>query len=136
MKLKDCKIRKVLECESSENILDIAKKLRDNKERHIIVTDKKFPIGIISTTDINNRVVAENKNLLKTKAKDIMTSPILVKDINEPTTMTYIEMIKNNTFSCPVTEDKKLIGTIDLKEIMNHIVKLKPQKDQTSSVKK
>lgn len=128
MEINDCKLRTVISCNKNEDTVSIAKKLRDNKERHIIVTDNEKPIGIISTTDINNRVVAENKDLKKTKAESIMTSPIIVKDINEPLVQTYIEMIKQNIFSCPITRDDKLIGVLDLKELMNHIVKLKPQK--------
>ncbi|MBR9705780.1 CBS domain-containing protein [Candidatus Pacearchaeota archaeon] len=126
--IKDCKLREVISCDNTEDIVTVAKKLKNEKQRHIIVTEKDKPIGIISTTDINNRVVAENKDLKKTKAQSIMTSKILVKDINEDLVQTYLEMIKDNIFSCPVTTDEKLIGTLDLKEVMNHIVKLKPEK--------
>lgn len=128
MIIKDCKLRKILNCEKNTNILEIAKTLRDNKERHIIITDNKRPIGIISTTDINNRLVAENKNPIETKASEIMTTHILVKDINEKITQTYIEMIKEDVFSCPVTENQELKGVIDLKELMNHLVKLNLKK--------
>jgi len=128
MEIKDCKLRKVISCDKEENIVNVSKKLRDNKERHIIVTDNEKPIGIISTTDINNRVVAENKDIKKTKAGEIMTSPIIIRDINAPLVQTYIDMIKQNTFSCPITKDNKLIGVLDLKELMNYIVKLKPPK--------
>ncbi len=128
MEIKDCKLRKVISCDKNEDIVNIAKKLRDNKERHIIVTENEKPIGIISTTDINNRAVAENKDLKKTRARDIMTFPIVIRDINAPLVQTYIDMIKQNTFSCPITKDNKLIGVLDLKELMNHVVKLKPQK--------
>ena len=89
----------------------------------MIVTDNKKPIGIISTTDINNRLVAENKNPMKTKAEEIMTAPILTKDINENLTQAYIEMIKENIFSVPITENEKLKGTLELKEAMEKLVK-------------
>lgn len=125
MKIKECNLKKVISCDITDNAIDIAKKLRDNKERHIIVLEKQKPVGIISTTDINNKVVAENKDLKKTKAKDIMTSKILVKDINEEITPVYIEMIKENIFSCPVVCNGELKGSIDLKELMNSLVKLK-----------
>ena len=124
MKIKDCELIEVLSCEKDENIVKIAKSLRDKKQRHIIVTDSGKPVGIISTTDINNRLVAENKNPEKTKAKDIMTKDILVKDIEEPLTQAYIEMIKKNIFSCPITQKEKLKGTLELKEAMKNLAKL------------
>jgi len=124
MKIKDCELIEVLSCEKDENIVKIAKSLRDKKQRHIIVTDSGKPVGIISTTDINNRLVAENKNPEKTKAKDIMTKDILVKDIEEPLTQAYIEMIKKNIFSCPITQKEKLKGTLELREAMKNLAKL------------
>jgi signal-transduction protein with cAMP-binding, CBS, and nucleotidyltransferase domain len=125
MKINDCKLRDVISCDVADNIIAVANKLRKEKERHIIVTRNKKPVGIISTTDINNRVVAVERNLKKTNAEDVMTSNLLIKDENEPIVGTYVEMIKKHVFSCPVTKKDKLIGAIDLKELMNHIVKLK-----------
>ncbi len=123
MKIKDCKLKEVLSCDKYENIVEVAKILREKRQRHMIVTDNKKPIGIISTTDINNRLVAENKNPMKTKAEEIMTAPILTKDINENLTQAYIEMIKENIFSVPITENEKLKGTLELKEAMEKLVK-------------
>ena len=123
MKIKYCKLKEVLSCDKYENIVEVAKILREKRQRHMIVTDNKKPIGIISTTDINNRLVAENKNPMKTKAEEIMTAPILTKDINENLTQAYIEMIKENIFSVPITENEKLKGTLELKEAMEKLVK-------------
>lgn len=123
MQLKECKLRKVMECDDNTPIVEVAKKLKENRERHIIVTKNKKPVGIISTTDISNRVVAENKNLKEVKAKEIMTSQILVKDINESAEKVYIEMIRENLFSIPIVEDGKLKGILDIKELMTNLVK-------------
>jgi signal-transduction protein with cAMP-binding, CBS, and nucleotidyltransferase domain len=48
---------------------------------------------------------------------------IIVKDINEPATEVYIEMIRENLFSIPITENGKLKGVLDLKELMNNLIK-------------
>jgi len=124
MKISDCKLKEVLSCDKYENLVEVAKILREKHQRHMIVTDKKKPIGIISTTDICNRLVAENKNPMKTKAEEIMTAPILTKDINENLTQAYIEMIKENIFSVPITEDEKLKGTLELKDAMEKLAKV------------
>jgi len=128
MIIKNCNLIKVVSCDKKEGIVDVAKKLKRNKVRHIIVTDNNKPMGLISTTDINNRVVAMNKDLKKTKAEDVMTSPILTKDANDSLPQAYMEMIKANVFSCPITKNNKLIGVLDLKEAMNCIVKNSPSK--------
>jgi CBS domain-containing protein len=122
MKVEDCKLRKILECSLEDSVINVAKKLKDSRERHIIVTDKGNPKGIISTTDINNRVVAEGKDPKKTKAKEIMTATIKIIDIEEPIGKVYFDMVKSNIFSCPVVKNKKLQGVLDLKEALNIIV--------------
>jgi len=127
-KIKDCNLREAISCEKSTSVLEVAKKLRDNEERHIIVTEEGRPIGLISNTDINNRLVAEEKDPKSTTAEEIMTKKILVKDIEESLAKAYVDMLGNNIFSCPVTEEGKLKGTLDLKEAMNHLAtKIKPQ---------
>lgn len=128
MKIKEIKLRKIIQCDREESIVDVAKKLRKNKERHIVVTDKKRPVGIISTTDITNRVVAENKNLSKTTAKQIMTTQIMVRDIEESLGKVYFEMIKQSIFSCPITKKDKLVGILDLKNATSSLIKAKLRK--------
>jgi CBS domain-containing protein len=123
MKISDCKIESALSCDKNDSVFKVAKILRDKKERYIIVTKDKLPVGIISTTDINNRVVAENKMPKEIKAGEIMTSPILTKDVSDSLAQTYFEMIKANFFSCPVTKNKKFVGIISLKEVTKHLIK-------------
>ncbi|MBU0957520.1 MAG: CBS domain-containing protein [Nanoarchaeota archaeon] len=128
MKLKQLELKKAIFCEKNNDIVSVAKKLKKEKQRHIIVVDSKKPIGLISTTDINNRLVAENKDPKKTKAIDIMTSPILIKDIEDSVVETYTDLVKSNTYSCPVTEKGNLKGTIELRDIINHLAKIQLNK--------
>lgn len=125
MEVNECNLREVISCDKKDKVVDVARKLKEGRERHIIVTDKKKPVGIISTTDMNNRVVAENRDPKATVAEEIMTSPIMTCDIKASLAKTYFDMLKNSIFSCPVTDKGKLKGTLDVKEAMNHLVKSK-----------
>ena len=125
MKIKDCQIKDVLECDDNKSIVEIAQILKKNNSRHVIITDNKKPVGIISITDISNRVVAEGKDPKKTKAKDIMTKNIFYKDIESLLSDTYVEMVKNNMISCPVTQNNKLIGVVELREVMGKLSQIK-----------
>mgnify|MGYP001599062746 FL=1 len=102
MQVKNCTLIKSLSCKESLNVVEVARILRDNKQRRIIVVDENdLPIGIISTTDINNGVVAENKDASKLKAKEIMTSPIyLTCDINDNLNDIFNKMLKHESFFC------------------------------------
>lgn len=123
MIVKECTLIKPLSCRPDENALQVAKLLRRNKQRRIIVVDNdNSPIGIVSTTDMNNRVVAENKSPQKTTAKDIMSSPIyLVCDINDDLNEVFKKMVEHESFFCPVTKNKKLYGVLTYGELSRRI---------------
>jgi len=122
MQVKDCTLIKPLYCNKDTNAVEVAKILRENKQRRIIIVDdSEFPIGIISTTDINNRVVAGNKDALRLKASDIMTSPIyLTCDINDKLNDIFEKMIKHESYFCPVIQDNKLYGVLTYGETIKY----------------
>ncbi len=123
MLVKNCTLIKPLCCNEDDSVVKAAKILRKNKQRRLIVINKeKEPVGIISTTDLSNRVVAENRLPETLKAKDIMTAPIyLVCDIKDSLDMLYEKMLKHKSFFVPVTKNKKLFGIITYGEIIKRI---------------
>lgn len=125
MNLDLCGLRGVESCSENDSALEVSRTLRDKKTRYLVVLEGEVPKGIISVTDINNRVVAEGKNPEKTKAKDIMTKSLMVKEVGEDLTQVYLEMLKRNIYSCVVTKKGNVLGMLDLKEAMNCIVKEK-----------
>lgn len=112
----------VVFCKETESVLDVSRILRDTRARHLIVTDsKKKPVGIISTVDINNRVVAEGKNASNLTAKDIMTKPIETVDVSASCEEAYQKMVEKGTYSIPVTEKGQLIGSLSFNKIFERI---------------
>ena len=128
MKIKDCTIIGTVSCNEDDKIADIAKAFKENKVRHIIVVDENdSPIGIVSTVDVVNEVVAEGKDPKETTAGEIMTKPITTIDINEDLKNAYIEMINKSIYSCPIVEDGKLKGMLTFNEALKHMVQMKKQ---------
>lgn len=112
------KLNDTVICKEDDSILEVSRILRDTRSRHLIVVNKDLkPIGVISTVDINNRVVAEKKDIENTKAISIMTKPLSTIDINETYDEAYKRMIDKGTYSIPVTDNGKLIGTLDFNQI-------------------
>ena len=108
-----------------DNAVAAAKKLHDFQERRIFVVDKKkFPAGIISIVDINDRIVAKGKDPKKTKAREIMSYPLkLVLDINTSLEEAKKLMIHNNNYYVPVVEKGKLIGLLNYSLILEALNK-------------
>ena len=118
--IKQIELIPVATVKLEDNAITIAKKLHDFQERRIfVVNEKKYPAGIISVVDINDRVVARGKDIKKTKAKDIMTYPInLIADVNDLAEEILKKMIQKDNYYVPVTEKGILKGLITYASII------------------
>lgn len=122
MQVKECVLIEAFKCNEEESVVDVAKKLREFTLRHIFVVDNEnYPVGLISVTDINNRIVAEGKNPNELKAKDIMTKPVDVIDENDDIKEVYKLMLEKNRVMNPVVKDKKIVGMITIHQLMKNI---------------
>ncbi|MBD3252256.1 CBS domain-containing protein [Candidatus Pacearchaeota archaeon] len=121
MKIKECVLIEAFKCNENESVIDVAKKLRETSLRHIfVVNDEDYPTGIISVIDINNRVVAANKNLEETKAKDIMSNPIDIAEINDDVEEFSKKLIGKNHVMAPVVKEGKIIGIITINQLLKN----------------
>lgn len=118
MKVNECKLENPIFCKREDSIIDVAKKLREHKIRHIVVVDKMKPIGVVAAVDIVNQIIAEGKDYKHLKAADVMVHPIFYVDKNEDVSAAYFGMVKRNTYSCPVVEDDKFVGMLTFSEAL------------------
>ncbi|MBW3003550.1 CBS domain-containing protein [Candidatus Woesearchaeota archaeon] len=123
MKIKDCVLIEPFKCTEEESIVEVAKKIRSKTLNHIfVVNEKDYPIGIISVTDMNNRVCAEGKDPNSLKAKDIMSQPIEVRTLDDDVEAVAKEMVSNNRVMNAVAKDGKMIGIVTLHQVLKHRV--------------
>ncbi|MGM5488145.1 MAG: CBS domain-containing protein [Nanobdellota archaeon] len=118
MRIKECRMIEPFTCDEDENIVSVAKKLRAITLRHIFVLREEFPVGIISVMDINNRVVAEGKDLADVVAKDIMSVPIEVRSEEEDVSSVADDMIEKGRAMNAVVRDERMIGIVTLHELL------------------
>ncbi len=121
MEIHKIKVHNVLTCKLQENMNSISKKLKENKDRRIFVVDEKQILqGIITTTDLVYKALAENKtNLL---AEDLMTREVLSVDKKEDLNKALEIMHKIKSYSCPLTDNGKIIGLISYHDIVGHVM--------------
>jgi signal-transduction protein with cAMP-binding, CBS, and nucleotidyltransferase domain len=116
------KLNEALICNENDDILEVSRILRDTGQRHLIVVDSNIkPKGIISTVDINNRVVSQEKIPKEVKASEIMTSPIVSIELSKTYQEAYELMIEKNLYSIPITQDNKLIGLLDFNRLFMRV---------------
>lgn len=101
-------------CRENDDVLEVSRILRDTQRRHLLVLNKEdAPIGVISSVDINNRIVAEEKNPKQMKAKDVMTKNVHVVSIDDDYEKAYQSMAMLGTYSIPVVRNGKLLGLLE-----------------------
>ncbi|MEK6901813.1 MAG: CBS domain-containing protein [Nanoarchaeota archaeon] len=120
--LERCTLIEPFYCGENDSVIDVAKKLRTSTLRQLfVVNEQKYPVGVISTTDINNRVVAEGKDPHSLQAKDIMSKPIEVYDIHMDATDVYREMRDRKRLMCAVVDRETFMGMVTLGEVFKHV---------------
>ncbi len=121
MEIKKIPIKTALTCSEKESVVEISKKLKDNKERRIFVVgaDKKL-IGIITTTDLVYKALSVPASNLT--GKDVMTKEIKSVDITEDLNKALEIMNSLKTFTCPVTQKGVLLGVISYQELVSHVM--------------
>ena len=121
--IKNLKVQKAVTAMENDSVVAVARLLRDHKVRHVYVTNAKKELkGVISTIDINNKIVAEGKHLDGLKAKDILMNAESAERSQESEYAMRI-MMRHKTFTCPVVEKGVLVGVVDYQDVLASIVK-------------
>jgi CBS domain-containing protein len=84
----------------------------------IVVTDSKLD-GIVTRDDILHKVVAEGKNPVNLKVKDIMTKNVIMVSPSDELDYVVDVMKKKRIKKLPVVEGSNLIGIVTSTDICN-----------------
>lgn len=122
--VRDAKLSKPVFVGLDASVVDAAKKIRDERVKHVVVLDaQNHPVGIVAAVDIVNRLIAEGKDYKNVKVSDIMTSPIFFVRESDTLEQAYFGMVQKGTFSVPVVSDDghKFIGMINFNIALAHM---------------
>ena len=120
--ISDCVLIEPFVCNQKDPISKVAEKLKEFRQRHIYVTDdNQKPVGIISTTDILDKIIIAAKNAADFTAEQVMNKGIISCDDEESVKKAYKQMVEKGVVSCCVTQKDKMIGMLTLKEAVKNI---------------
>jgi len=109
----------VIEAEESETAEDAAKKMMKYGVGAIIVTGQKGePVGIVTKTDLVNKVIAKNLKPNEVKLKDIMSSPLQTIDPDARIEDALRKMNKLKVNRLAVIYKNRLAGLVSIKDIL------------------
>lgn len=85
-------------------------------------------IGIFTETDLLRKVIAEEKPVKDVKVEDVMSHPLTTIDMNSSMVAGFLTMQQKNIRHLAVTENKKVIGILSIKDIANYYInKFRPK---------
>ena len=90
----------------------------------VIVIEKGKPIGIITEKDILERVLTQDKDIYKTHAKDVMSTPLISIEANQPIRDALKIMNDKKIRRLAVMEEGSLIGLITERRLLESICNL------------
>lgn len=114
--------KKPITCKLNSSLKDAAIKMSEHKIGCIIVVnDKNRPLGIITNSDIKNKI-ATGKFPITTLVNDIMNAPVIADKPDITVANAQLQMIQHSINHICITKDgtsnSKLIGILTLHDIL------------------
>ncbi len=119
--VKDWMIDLVVYIDPESSVLDALSKMRRRYLNSLIVNKtKEYPeLGIVTSTDICDKIVAHDRNPAKTKVKDIMTTPIISVNPEQTIFDCAKKMSEHHIHHLPVVDaDNKVVGMISATDFL------------------
>lgn len=117
LKVEDVMVREVITIDENSTVKEAADVMNKFEIGCLIAVRKGKAVGIITERDLLKRVVAEAKDVNKTRVKDVMSSPLVVvepqMDLEEAVKLMFQMKIKK----LPVVDEKRLVGLVSLTDI-------------------
>ncbi len=105
-------------------VTDVARIMMDNGIGSVIVVDKDGnPVGIITEQDLISRVLAVKRHPAEVRARDVMSSPLIMVDPDMPLKDAAKIMADKGIGHLPVVQGSRLIGIL----AEHDIVRLAPE---------
>jgi len=112
--VKDLMSKKVNVVNENSTILSAAKVMAKSRRGYVVVLKKGKPIGILTDSDIIEKVISKNKDPSKIKVKELMSTPVIIVHPDVEISEAARIMRKNLIKRLPVVshKDGKLIGIL------------------------
>ena len=106
----------------SESVAGLMYQMINENIGAVIVQEKGQAIGMITEKDVLDRAVSKAKNLYTTKAKEIMSQPILSIEADRSLKEALNLMRTQNVRRLAVTENKALVGIVSERRLLEKVL--------------
>ena len=117
LKVRDVMVREVITVDENSTVKEAVDVMNEFQIGSLIVLERGKAMGIVTERDFLRRVLAGAKDVMNTKVKEIMTSPLVVvepsTDLEEAVKLMFQSKIKK----LAVVDANKLVGIVTLTDI-------------------
>lgn len=103
----------------SDKVSSVVRKMISNNIGAIIVTSGGNPVGIITERDIVERIVRAGRDPSKTRAEEIMSSPLISIEANKTIRDALVLMRNKKIRRLGVTRKGRLIGVVTERRLLD-----------------
>ena len=120
LKVKDVMVREVITVDENSTVKEAVDVMNEFQISSLIVLERGKAMGIVTERDFLRRVIAGAKDVMNTKVKEIMTTPLVVvepsTDLEEAVKLMFQSKIKK----LAVVDANKLVGIVTLTDIARY----------------
>lgn len=106
----------------NETVLEAARKMKSVKKGCLLVTDGAVPVGIVTQTDLINKVLAESLSPADLAVSDVMTRELVTIDSESSVYDAVERMIERKVRRLVVTEGSLAVGIVTSTDLAGLLV--------------
>ena len=107
----------------SESVSNLMFKMINENIGAVVVVNKGRAVGIITEKDVLKRGIMSGKDIYETRAKDVMSKPLVSIEADRPIKEALELMRKHSIRRLAVTKNEALVGLVTEKRLLEAIVK-------------
>ena len=117
LKVRDVMVREVITVNENSTVKEAVDIMNEFQIGSLIVLERGKAMGIVTERDFLRRVIAGAKDVMNTKVKEIMTTPLVVVEPSTDLEEAMKLMFQNKIKKLAVVDANKLVGIVTLTDI-------------------
>jgi signal-transduction protein with cAMP-binding, CBS, and nucleotidyltransferase domain len=114
-------MKKLITVEGSKSVKEASEIMLENRIGSIVVTEKGSPVGIVTKSDLLERVIVNYKDPRECKIGEIMSSPLIFIDMKTPILDAMRELRQRKVRRLLVSDGEKIVGIVSEYDMINAV---------------
>jgi signal-transduction protein with cAMP-binding, CBS, and nucleotidyltransferase domain len=114
-------MKKLVTIEGSRSVKEASEVMLEKGIGSIVVTEKGSPVGIVTKSDLLERVIVDCKDPRECKIGEIMSSPLISIDKNTPILDAMRELRQRKVRRLLVSDGEKIMGIVSEYDMINAV---------------